>query len=335
MSAGNAVFSIFSFLTLVLASIPLFWHIEAWNAGMCLYIVWTALGNLLYFVNSVIWEGNTVNWASVWCDISTKFMVGLTIGLPAASLCINRRLYKIANIRKVVIAKAEKRRDVMIDLCIGVGAPFVVMALQYISQSHRFDIFEDIGCMPNNQNTWVALLVTQVPIIIITVISGAYSIASAIAFKRREIELRILLSSTSAPSPNRYLRLMCLAGINVVLTCFIVAASIIYSVNFGFQPWVSWDNIHFSFSQIDQQPATIWRSDPNRLTMLELPRWIVVINGLLFFAFFGFASEARKNYSKAYMAIIRCLCFRKFEKSNVKDSDAYVTFNCLSNICQY
>lgn len=67
---------------------------------------------------------------------------------------------------------------------------------------------------------------------------------SAISFKRREIELQILLSSTVTLSPNRYLRLMCLVGIEVVLTLFLACAGLIYSAHTGFQPWISWADTH-------------------------------------------------------------------------------------------
>ena len=61
---------------------------------------------------------------------ATKFMVGLSTAIPAASLCINRRLYRIACIRVVTATKADKRRAIMVDLAIGVGLPVLVMILR-------------------------------------------------------------------------------------------------------------------------------------------------------------------------------------------------------------
>jgi hypothetical protein len=57
-------------------------------------------------------------------------MIGVSIAVPAASLCINRRLYCIACIRVVTTTKAEKRRAVMVDLTVGVGVPVLVMILR-------------------------------------------------------------------------------------------------------------------------------------------------------------------------------------------------------------
>lgn len=86
MSYPNYVFSIFAFIGFLLAIIPLPWHLEgtllplitvvfrltfsiAWNVGTCLFMVWIAAGCLIQFVNSIIWNGNTINHAPVWCDI--------------------------------------------------------------------------------------------------------------------------------------------------------------------------------------------------------------------------------------------------------------------------
>ena len=38
-----------------------------------------------------------------YADIAaTKFIIGAGVGIPAASLCINRRLYKIATVQQAV-----------------------------------------------------------------------------------------------------------------------------------------------------------------------------------------------------------------------------------------
>ena len=57
----------------------------------------------------------------------------MSIGIPAASLCINRRLYRVAScICAVSASKADKRRAIMVDLAIGVGLPVLVMTLRML-----------------------------------------------------------------------------------------------------------------------------------------------------------------------------------------------------------
>jgi len=53
----------------------------------------------------------------------------VSVAISAASLCINRRLYRIACIRVVTTTKADKRRAILVDLAIGLGIPVLVMVL--------------------------------------------------------------------------------------------------------------------------------------------------------------------------------------------------------------
>lgn len=61
---------------------------------------------------------------------ATKFAIGASTAIPAASLCINRRLYHIACVRVVSATKSDKRRAIMVDLAIGIGLPVLAMALR-------------------------------------------------------------------------------------------------------------------------------------------------------------------------------------------------------------
>lgn len=61
---------------------------------------------------------------------ATRFMIGTTVAIPAASLCINRRLYNIASIKAVTISRKEKQHGIMIDLAIGLGIPILEMILR-------------------------------------------------------------------------------------------------------------------------------------------------------------------------------------------------------------
>lgn len=50
----------------------------------------------------------------------------INVAIPASSLCITR-LYKIASMKPIMEKSAEKRREVMIDLLIGLGIPILEM----------------------------------------------------------------------------------------------------------------------------------------------------------------------------------------------------------------
>lgn len=86
---------------------------------------WAGFASLIQFVNSVVWNGTAENLAPLWCDIcesqtllsrswldagnflATKFVIGAGVGIPAASLSINRRLYNIAAVQQTTIGARE------------------------------------------------------------------------------------------------------------------------------------------------------------------------------------------------------------------------------------
>ena len=66
--------------------------------------------------------GRSLNYPTV-----VRIQAGLNVAIPAASLCINRRLYKIATAKAVMATPSENRRVVIIDLLIGIGIPILQM----------------------------------------------------------------------------------------------------------------------------------------------------------------------------------------------------------------
>jgi pheromone a factor receptor len=62
--------------------------------------------------------------------IASRLSVGVAVGIPAALLVINRRLYKIASRTEVITMKSERRRAVYVDLAIGLSIPFLQMILR-------------------------------------------------------------------------------------------------------------------------------------------------------------------------------------------------------------
>ncbi|KIM42056.1 hypothetical protein M413DRAFT_445228 [Hebeloma cylindrosporum] len=305
MTYPNAVFSVFAFTGFLMCSIPFPWHLEAWNTGTCLYMAWTGLACLVQFINSVVWHGNAINWAPIWCDISTKIIIGTSFGIPAASLCINRRLYHIASVKSVTITRAEKRRGVIIDLSIGVGLPVLGMIFHYIAQGHRFNIFEDVGCWPFTYNTWVAYLLVFCPPVAIGIVSAIYAVLSIVYFNKSRSQFNELLSSHNNLTSSRYVRLMCLAGIEVLCTVPLGCYAISLNVHAGIRPWISWADTHAGFARVDQIPAMIWRTNPVLESSLQLSRWLCVVCAFIFFGFFGFADEAKKNYRSVFQTVAK------------------------------
>lgn len=62
-------------------------------------------------------------------------------------------------------------------------------------------------------------------------------------------------------------------------------------------PWISFADTHYDYSHIDQYPSFIWRANSETALAFELSGWAPLFCALVFFLFFGFAQEARKNYA--------------------------------------
>ncbi|THH02337.1 hypothetical protein EW026_g493 [Hermanssonia centrifuga] len=295
------LFPIFAFLGFVLGLVPLPWHLQGWNAGTCIYMFWVSFGSLIQFVDSVVWHGSYANVAPVWCDISTKFVIGAGAGIPAASLCINRRLYNLTSVRVATVTHQEKRRAMYIDMAIGLGIPVIVMALHYVVQGHRFNIAEDIGCLPEIFVTPVTFPLVFMWPVLLGCISAVYAALTLRSFWIRRIQFKEVLSSTNSLSMSRYFRLMLLSSLDIMLTVPLGVYSIYINVK-GVEiwPWISWADTHFDFSRVEMIPAFIWRSNQSSVIALEMGRWIYPCAAFLFFSLFGFASEARRHYALGF-----------------------------------
>ncbi|KAJ7484902.1 hypothetical protein B0H11DRAFT_1914325 [Mycena galericulata] len=61
--------------------------------------------------------------------------------------------------------------------------------------------------------------------------------------------------------------------------------------------WRPWSDTHFILSRVEHIFSFIRRSDKLLVTTLDFTRWAAPITALVFFAFFGFVVEARRNYA--------------------------------------
>ncbi|KAJ3794606.1 pheromone receptor [Lentinula aff. detonsa] len=302
------LFPIFAFFGFVLPLVPLPWHLQAWNSGTCFYIFWASLSCLNQFVNSLIWKGNVINSAPVWCEISIRITMATTVALPAASFCIVRRLYGIAAIRRASISYAEKRRGVIIDSLICGLLPMIYLALReslYIVQGHRFNIYEDIGCMPALYNTIPTYFITFSWTLLFGLGSAIYFL-SLRAFAQRRLEFAQFMSTNKTLSFSRYFRLMALAMTEMMFTLPLTILLIWLSATQSpVQPWISLANTHIDFSRVDQYPSVVYNANPLFVLGILFTRWASVACALIFFAFFGFAEEARRHYVLWYRASLR------------------------------
>jgi pheromone a factor receptor len=325
MPAFNTVYSVFSGIGFILAIVPLSWHLESWNVGTCMYMIWTALACLVHFVDSILWNGNAINWAPVWCDIAIRIQIAVAVAWPACGLCIIRRLYYIASPTTVTTSQADKRREMIVDLLITIGIPVLEMCLEYIVAGHRFNIYEDYGCAPATWNTPLAYVLVHSWPLIIALISATYGALTIRAFMKRRKQFRDLITANSNLTYSRYWRLVALASLDFCFTIPFATWGVVGPALWSeVRPWVSWADTHWGYSRVFQFPRVLL--DPVSAYSLETTRWAAVLCAFIFFGFFGFADEARKNYRLLASTVTKRLGYTTFSES-MAISDSMVKSN--------
>lgn len=192
-----------NFLACVLVVIPLAHMLtRPWNTGVYFFALWTLLSSLSTAINTLVWSNNVKDRAPIWCDIckspiyfsslspteiwleASHIDILVNTGIPACSLSITRRLYKITtlkgamiNRRQVTVSSStaatecwrhpdnQRRIELALELVICIGIPIVIAALcecfdafwynlrtrislqDYIVQGARYAIFEELGCL--------------------------------------------------------------------------------------------------------------------------------------------------------------------------------------------
>jgi pheromone a factor receptor len=97
-----------------------------------------------------------------------------------------------------------------------------------------------------------------------------------------------------------YIRLMMISGVEILGTIPLASFFMANAIEQGLTPWVSWANVHSSYSVIEQFPSIVWKHHLHQALGYEMFRWSLVLCAFIFFAFFGFAEEARQNYHRLY-----------------------------------
>jgi pheromone a factor receptor len=110
---------------------------------------------------------------------------------------------------------------------------------------------------------------------------------------------------TSSANRGRYLRLMAISSIEILGTIPMGTYYIVSNAKMGVVPWMGWARMHSHYSEVVQVAGFTWRNDPVASLNLELFRWSLVACAFIFFAFFGFAGEAREHYYRLYKSLAR------------------------------
>lgn len=125
------------------------------------------------------------------------------------------------------------------------------------------------------------------------------------SFLQRQAQFSQFMTSNSSLTMSRYFRLMALAGVE--LLCTTPLSIFLMVLNLSAQPldpWISWQDTHSNFSRVRLFPAEVWTLNRWLAVGIQVNRWSGPFCAFIFFAFFGFAAEARKNYRNAIFKLL-------------------------------
>ncbi|KAI0035538.1 STE3-like pheromone receptor, partial [Vararia minispora EC-137] len=297
----NEFFIVFGFISFILAFIPFYWHLRAANVGTCLFMAWAGLSCLNSSINAIIWNHNVINSAPVWCDISTRFMVGVSMGLPASCLVILARLYKISSLKSAQMTRGERHRELIMDLSVGLGLPVLHTTLEVVINANRFQIWEGYGCTAEPWPTWLTWLIFYPWPFVVTVVACIFGGLAYWHLRRRALQAQEFESSNRAINSARYQRLLSMTAVVLTFTLIVGIGALWTYAQLPLQPQITWAEVHADYDDIVVVPRALMTS--TQLFGLEMQRWAAVISALVFFAFFGLADEARLHYRKAYTTL--------------------------------
>lgn len=152
------------------------------------------------------------------------------------------------------------------------------------------------------------------------------------SFLQRQAQFSQFMSSNSTLTMSRYFRLMALAGVELLCTTPLsVFLMVLNATGEQVDPWISWGETHYNFSNVRLVPAVLWTMNRWTVIGVQFNRWSGPLCAFVFFAFFGFASEARKGYCKAISKVL-VACRLKCDYSTQEASSGSVN---LFYFCAY
>ncbi|KAI0752090.1 GPCR fungal pheromone mating factor [Fomes fomentarius] len=284
-----------SILAAILVLIPTPWHWRAGNVATLAMIVWLFAVNVIYAVDSLIWSHTVARVAIVWCDITTKVLIGANLALPAACMCVCIHLEQVASVRQALTTLAQKRRRQIIEAVLCYLVPMIWMCLHYTVQGHRFDIIEEFGCRPSVYVSIPAIFLMWVPSLIMSFVALIFAALALTHFMRRRVTFaKHLENNNTGLNTSRYMRLMLLALFEMFASAAAVSATLGFSVVWDMRPWTNWADVHWDFGRIDTFPTRFL--PPFIYTFYYACWWIAPVSAYIFCAFFAFGQEATNEY---------------------------------------
>jgi pheromone a factor receptor len=190
------------------------------------------------------------------------------------------------------------------------------MGLSYIAQSRRFLIQEGYGCEFAADASVPGILLMLVWPLLLSVISSVYGGRCEIGqnipadltgiaiyyFVSKRLEFRTLLrSSNSGLDTGQFIRLLCLASVDIAVAVpmdiYIITRNVANLLPY------SWSEIHHDWSTVLTVPASYWLTNPQLVIDVALWRYLLPMLGFALFVLIGMTEESIGEYTRVALRI--------------------------------
>lgn len=174
------VIALFSLLIVLLILPPLFWHARNRNVGATSLVAWIIVLLFFTFINAMIWPSDdTSTWSNGigLCDIEVRIQLASQVALPASFAAVLRGLAAVLDTDHATVmqTRAQRRRNLVIDLLFCIGAPLLQMAFHEIVHFRRYSIFGIAGCTMVPSDSWLTFLLIFIPPLLWTIVDVIYA----------------------------------------------------------------------------------------------------------------------------------------------------------------
>ncbi|KAJ6505289.1 GPCR fungal pheromone mating factor [Mycena sanguinolenta] len=297
MALGMPIGALFA-CVLLLVPLPRHWRTR--NIATLSMIAWLFMSNFTYGINAIIWSGRTHNVAPVWCDIVGKSHIGATAAGPATCLSLVLQLWRVAT------SRPNNMKTFMLDLFLCWGYPGATMALHYIVQGHRFNIWEDFGCFHTTFVSIPAILLLYGPITLIGVLNFVFGGLAFYNFWQHRHSFAAGLERDNSPfTMRRYVRAMIVTILIAVwdAVVIVVVDIMVSETQEGLRAYTSWADVHSDFWHVYEYQITLM--PPKQQVLFHVMWWTGPCSAYLFFCCFALCDEAAAEYALCYRWMLR------------------------------
>ncbi|VDC06461.1 unnamed protein product [Peniophora sp. CBMAI 1063] len=311
-------------LLLILLIINMIRRAQAFNLAVNILASSLFLTTMFTGIDMIVWaHDGHLNFPFAYCDIVSHVLMFTSVAKPSCTLLITRQLYNIVALTSTSgLSLAQRRRNIIVELGIGVCLPaFVTGVLYYIVQPARFAVYEGLGCFDVIDMSGYALIFVYSWALLLPLYSVVFYcpriVRSLVRRRRLHVKLFTVEPLTIKPfcphNGDDSLRLL-------VLGCFDLLISLpLAALTFGFQisnalalgpafPFYrGWAPIHEGWAPWVNNFVL---GNPFGLLRDYIPIVSSIVTGYALFTLFGCTEQARTMYMRFFRSILG-ICLRR------------------------